>query len=36
VNATVDMKRCSKWGVEGVISDHPNRLVHALGRQEKS
>jgi glycerophosphoryl diester phosphodiesterase len=36
VNATVDMKRFSKWGVDGIISDHPKRLVHALGGQEKS
>jgi glycerophosphoryl diester phosphodiesterase len=36
VNATVDIKRFSKWGVEGIISDHPKRLVRALGRQEKS
>ena len=36
VNATVDMKRISKWGVDGIISDHPKRLVRALGRQEKS
>jgi glycerophosphoryl diester phosphodiesterase len=36
VNATVDMKRLSKWGVDGIISDHPERLVRALGRQEKS
>ncbi|MGB2836938.1 MAG: glycerophosphodiester phosphodiesterase family protein, partial [Candidatus Sulfotelmatobacter sp.] len=36
VNATVDMKRISKWGVEGIISDHPKRLVRALGRREKS
>ncbi|MGA9542159.1 MAG: glycerophosphodiester phosphodiesterase [Candidatus Sulfotelmatobacter sp.] len=36
VNATVDMKRFSKWGVEGIISDHPKRLVRALGWQEKS
>ncbi len=36
VNATVDMKRFSKWGAEGIISDHPKRLVRALGRQEKS
>jgi glycerophosphoryl diester phosphodiesterase len=35
VNATVDMKRISKWGVDGVISDHPKRLVRALGRQKK-
>ncbi len=36
VNATVEMKRLSKWGVDGIISDHPKRLVRALGRQEKS
>ncbi len=36
VNATVDMKRFSKWGVGGIISDHPKRLVRALGRREKS
>jgi glycerophosphoryl diester phosphodiesterase len=36
VNATVDMKRFSKWGVDGIISDHPKRLVRALRRQEKS
>ena len=36
VNATVDMKRFSKWGVDGIISDHPKRLVRALGRKEKS
>jgi glycerophosphoryl diester phosphodiesterase len=36
VNATVDMKRFSKWGVDGIVSDHPKRLVRALGRQEKS
>ncbi|MGA9304091.1 MAG: glycerophosphodiester phosphodiesterase [Candidatus Sulfotelmatobacter sp.] len=35
-NATVDMKRFSKWGVDGIISDHPKRLVRALRRQEKS
>jgi glycerophosphoryl diester phosphodiesterase len=36
LNATVDIKRFSKWGVDGIISDHPKRLVRALGRQEKS
>jgi glycerophosphoryl diester phosphodiesterase len=36
VNATVDIKRFSKWGVDGIISDHPKRLARALGRQEKS
>jgi glycerophosphoryl diester phosphodiesterase len=33
VNATVDMKRLSKWGVDGIISDHPRRLARALGRR---
>jgi glycerophosphoryl diester phosphodiesterase len=32
VNATVDMRRLSKWGVDGIISDHPKRLLRALGR----
>jgi glycerophosphoryl diester phosphodiesterase len=32
VNATADMKRFSKWGADGIISDHPKRLVRALGR----
>ncbi len=35
VNATVDMRRFSKWRVDGMISDHPKRLVRALS-QEKS
>jgi glycerophosphoryl diester phosphodiesterase len=33
VNATVDMKRFSKWGVDAIISDHPKRLARALGRR---
>ena len=33
VNATVDMKRFSKWGVDGIISDYPRRLARALGRR---
>jgi glycerophosphoryl diester phosphodiesterase len=36
VNATVDMKRFSKQGVDGIISDHPKRLLRALGQQEKT
>jgi glycerophosphoryl diester phosphodiesterase len=36
VNATVDMKRFSKWGVDGMISDRPKRLVSAVGQQGKS
>jgi glycerophosphoryl diester phosphodiesterase len=35
VNATVDMRRFSKWGVDGIISDHPKRLARALGRSKK-
>jgi glycerophosphoryl diester phosphodiesterase len=35
VNATVDMKRFSKSGVDGIISDHPERLARALGRAKK-
>jgi glycerophosphoryl diester phosphodiesterase len=36
VNSAADMKRFSKWGVDGVVSDHPKRMVRALGQQEKS
>ncbi len=36
VNATVEMKRFLKWGVDGIISDHPKRLVRALRLQENS
>jgi glycerophosphoryl diester phosphodiesterase len=34
VNATVDMRRFSKWGVDGIISDHPERLVRALSPEK--
>jgi glycerophosphoryl diester phosphodiesterase len=30
VNLPADMKRFSKWGVDGIISDHPKRLVRTL------
>jgi glycerophosphoryl diester phosphodiesterase len=33
VNLPADMKRFSKWGVDGVISDNPKRLALTLGRQ---
>ena len=36
VNVSADMKRFSRWGVDGLISDHPGRLARALGPQEKS
>jgi glycerophosphoryl diester phosphodiesterase len=35
VNASADMKRLSKWGVDGIISDHPKRMVRFLGRNKK-
>jgi glycerophosphoryl diester phosphodiesterase len=35
VNASADMKRLSKWGVDGIISDHPKRMVRSLGRSKK-
>jgi glycerophosphoryl diester phosphodiesterase len=30
VNVSADMRRLAKWGVDGIISDHPKRLVRAL------
>jgi glycerophosphoryl diester phosphodiesterase len=30
VNVPADMKRFSKWGVDGIISDYPERLVRAM------
>jgi glycerophosphoryl diester phosphodiesterase len=30
VNSVKDMKRFSKWGVDGIISDNPERLAHTL------
>jgi len=36
VNVPADMKRFAKWGVEGIISDHPRRLASALDRKEKT
>jgi glycerophosphoryl diester phosphodiesterase len=35
VNVPVDMKRMEKWGVDGIISDHPKRLAVTLGWQNK-
>lgn len=32
VNMPADMKRFAEWGVEGIISDYPARLVSALKR----
>jgi glycerophosphoryl diester phosphodiesterase len=36
VNDPADMKRFSKWEVEGIISDHPKRLALTLGRRIES
>jgi glycerophosphoryl diester phosphodiesterase len=33
VNVPADMKRLSKWGVDGIISDNPKQLALALGRK---
>jgi glycerophosphoryl diester phosphodiesterase len=30
VNAPAQMQRFAEWGVDGIISDHPERLVRAL------
>ena len=32
VNETVDMNRLIKWGVDGLITDYPDRLLRLLGR----
>jgi glycerophosphoryl diester phosphodiesterase len=33
VNVPADMKRLSKWGVDGIISDNPKRLALTLARK---
>jgi glycerophosphoryl diester phosphodiesterase len=33
VNSSADMRRFSKWRVDGIISDNPKRLALALGRR---
>jgi glycerophosphoryl diester phosphodiesterase len=33
VNVPADMRRLSKWGVDGIISDHPKRLARTLSRR---
>ena len=35
VNYAADMKRFSRWGVDGIISDSPRKLIHALGRTDR-
>lgn len=32
VNETADMQRLMAWGVDGLITDHPDRLLRLLGR----
>ena len=32
VNETADMQRLIKWGVDGLITDYPDRLLKLLGR----
>jgi glycerophosphoryl diester phosphodiesterase len=34
VNAPAGMKRFAEWGVDGIISDHPEQLAITLGRQK--
>jgi len=36
VNVPADMKRFAKWGVDGLISDHPERLALTLERRVDS
>ena len=33
VNETADMQRLLDWGVEGIITDYPDRLMGLLGRR---
>jgi glycerophosphoryl diester phosphodiesterase len=35
VNAAAEMKRFAEWRVDGIISDHPERLASTLGKQIK-
>jgi glycerophosphoryl diester phosphodiesterase len=35
VNATAEMKRFAGWGADGIISDYPERLTAAWGRQQR-
>lgn len=32
VNHAAEMKRFSRWGVNGLISDNPRKLIHTVGR----
>jgi glycerophosphoryl diester phosphodiesterase len=36
VNAAADMRRFSDWGVDGIISDNPERLAITLGRRMRT
>ncbi|MGA9392873.1 MAG: glycerophosphodiester phosphodiesterase [Candidatus Sulfotelmatobacter sp.] len=33
VNSPQDIHRFADWGVDGIVSDYPQRLVHVLGRE---
>jgi len=35
VNSTSDVKRFAKWGVNGIVSDDPERLAVAMGRRRR-
>jgi glycerophosphoryl diester phosphodiesterase len=36
VNAASEMKRCVEWGVDGIVSDDPQRLAALINRRPKS
>ena len=36
VDAVADMQRLIDWGVDGLITDYPDRLLKQLGRLERS
>lgn len=36
VDAVADMQRLMDWGVDGLITDYPDRLLKRLGRRERS
>jgi glycerophosphoryl diester phosphodiesterase len=36
VNETADMQRLMEWGVDGLITDYPDRLLKLLGRLDNN
>jgi len=36
VNSTTEIRRFAEWGVDGIVSDYPKRLVHAFGTSIES